>query len=292
MEEQLLEDGQGQWPDDVGFSPLETSLEDGGEEGGGEGGGEGGREFGDCEKEQVYTSAGPSGNTYSNYSSFQSRTAGQKRRYPSPFSGETPSDERTQGSIDLPGPSGLGMTGDKRSKVQRQTESYSNVWESTEENAMMDMEMGTSGNSSHWKEGRRGMVSGVSRGGAGAGLNDSTKRNTSVAAVRPLMSAIEGGRGELMGGRGGGSGGVTEDRGGVRGDRGGGSEVGRGRVSGGGLSVTPEATSQLGGGSTPQDCGDTTTPGVPTVQSISEAVDVWTNGSLVRVKVSPHEVDF
>ena len=258
MEDQqslLLQDGQEQWPDDdgVGFSPLETSMEDGGEEGEGE--------FEIQEQEGALTleSGDP-------YSSFQSRTAGQKRRYTSSFSGETHVDyscERYEQSADMPGPSGLGMNTGKRSKVHREGH----------RNAVVEVdrvEVRASGAARDWREADRGMVSGSFSRSGGADLDGpsgSVSRKTcSVAAVRPLNTAVGA---EGRGGEGG------------EGGRGGeGGEGGRGKTK----TVCPEPSLERGG-STPGDSGGIAA-GVSTVQSISEAADVWINRPLVRVKVS------
>lgn len=121
MEDQeVLEDGQEQWPDDIEFSPLETSMDDGGLGGDGEGR-EGEGDFG---REQEHASAAQSDDAYS---TSLLRSAGQKRRHPS---NETPLDGRYGERFDLPGPSGLGMGTGKRSRVQRPTED-DNTWERT-----------------------------------------------------------------------------------------------------------------------------------------------------------------
>ena len=254
----LLQDCQEQWPDDddVGFSPLDTSMEDAGEE----------RE-GEFEiREQEGASAAQSGDPYS---SFQSRTTGQKRRYTSSFSGETPADYccgRYEESTDIPGPSGLGMNTGKRSKVQRHREGRITGGNALMEVDRVDMRASDNyGAARDWREADREMSSGnFSRSGS-AGLNDSSgsvsRKTCSVAAVRPLNTAV-GAKGR--GGEGG--------RGGGRGKR---------RAS---VTACPEPSLERGG-STAGDSGGSA-DGVSTVQSISEVADVWTNRPLVRVEVS------
>ena len=237
-DQEVLEDAQEQWPDDIEFSPLETSMYDGDLGGDGEGR-EGGGDFG---REQEHASAAQSDDAYS---TSLLTSAGQKRRHPS---NETPLDERYGERSDLPGPSGPGMGTDKRSRVQRSTED-DHTWERTGGNEIgrLPMRKGAKYGATTAKD-----VSMSHRGSSVKMPSEITgvckSREASVAAVRPLSTA-------------------TVSSGEEKGEGGGGGEKG----------------ASMRGAPTPQVRGDAH---IPTVQSISEATNVWTNRPLARVKVS------